>query len=675
VATWTAGQTATDRLVESQKLGDALASGTIALEGVLDLALSHSKGTDRLLLVIDQFEELFTLAAPEVRARFVEAVLTVSGTKPVTLVLTMRADFTGHALVLSRSLTARMQEGVMLLGPMNRSELREIIERPALVGGLSFEPGLVERILEQIEGEPGSLPLLEFALTELWNRRRDGKLTHEALNAFGDVRGAISDRADKTFKRLDEHKKAILRRCFGRLVTVSAASEGGDTRRRARWESFMPEEQQVLELFIAARLLFTSHDAATNAKIVEVAHETLIMGWGVLKETIAGARNFWVWRQQLELLVSVWERLNRDSRALLRGKELEEATRHLAERPQEFNPDELTFLEASTQEARKQASADVAAQRLRNLRAGARKILLWSIPATAVIAFSTVQIRDTAWFQFRELIPTAMRVRDVDPEGAYAKHRLSWLRALALDGRSSLVLKELERVSLIEYESDIVTNALAVGGAIEDAERLLTKAGLSDEGGLAFYRLGSVLRRTGREEDALREFAEAEQRFRAFNTKNPDGLASGLSYVALGLSSFKNGQSKAEQAARRKTVDLLAEAERTLQPIEPSALAAIRPRRVSTLSRLGRAALRSGNTQLAMTMVAEAERLFAEAVADIGKQQDPVGEHAYYLKTYDVGYALVEVNGLAAAIQFYLSARRHWDTLGKLTSGASRETI
>src|SRR5262249_20890130 len=179
VATWQPD--VTRRNVESDVQGDHFAAKReTALETAFASAVEHSERADRLLLVVDQFEELFTMTPEADRVPFFEALLAAAAASPVTLVLTLRADFYGQAIGLSRSLSGGIERGLVTLGPMPPEELRRAIEEPARRVGLAFEPGLVDTILRDVAKQPGSLPLLEYALTELWNKRSGGWVRHDA---------------------------------------------------------------------------------------------------------------------------------------------------------------------------------------------------------------------------------------------------------------------------------------------------------------------------------------------------------------------------------------------------------------------------------------------------------------------------------------------------------------
>ncbi|MBW4474462.1 MAG: ATP-binding protein [Stenomitos rutilans HA7619-LM2] len=176
-----------DPLVLLSQRAKALQDGTVTLQDVVAEMLRQTPTTRCLLLVIDQFEELFTLCAEEERQPLLDVLL--AGVKDVPglkIVLTLRADFCGQAYAY-RPLADALHEADLKLGPMNREELRSAIERPATKKVVQLEAGLVDRILDEVGQEPGNLPLLEVALTQLWAKPRQGQLTHEAYTEIGGV--------------------------------------------------------------------------------------------------------------------------------------------------------------------------------------------------------------------------------------------------------------------------------------------------------------------------------------------------------------------------------------------------------------------------------------------------------------------------------------------------------
>ncbi len=169
----------TDRLVESRKMAQKLTAGEVTLLQIADRVLEKLGESRQLLLILDQFEELYTLCpAKKLQHRFIDQLLDIIASgqgrrqAPGVVLMTMRADFMGQALGY-RPWADALQEASLLMGPMNREELRAAIEKPAEKQGAAFEPGLVERILDDVGDKPGNLPLLEFTLAQLWEAQDD----------------------------------------------------------------------------------------------------------------------------------------------------------------------------------------------------------------------------------------------------------------------------------------------------------------------------------------------------------------------------------------------------------------------------------------------------------------------------------------------------------------------
>jgi WD40 repeat protein len=337
--------TETDRLAEVGKLASHLAEGRVALRDVVVRALEKQPGTDCMLLVADQWEELYTFGRNEpARRRFLDEILDATAQGPLTVVLTLRGDFFGHVLS-DRSLADRLQGAVINLGPMNRDELKLAVENPAQKVGLTFEPGLVNRILEDVEKEPGNLPLMEFVLTEMWGKRRGRLLLHEAYEAMGGVQGAIAQRADEVFARLTSQEQKTAHRVFLHLVRPGQGT--ADTRRRAVFAEVGEVARPVVQRLADARLLVTGRDEAMRQETLEVAHEALIRHWERLRGWLDQDREFLLWHQRLRGAEAEWKRTGQDAGVLLRGAPLAEAARWLAERPEDLTPAEQEFIQES----------------------------------------------------------------------------------------------------------------------------------------------------------------------------------------------------------------------------------------------------------------------------------------------------------------------------------------
>jgi tetratricopeptide (TPR) repeat protein len=340
----------TDIATESEKLGERLANGELSLASSIDLALANLTDTSRLLAIVDQFEELFTgVQRDEEPGAFIRQMLAASHDTRLTILLTLRADFYGHALKF-RELSEAIEIGLVNVSEMTRQELRQAIEAPATLAGLRFEAGLVERIVDHIDHQPGSLPLLEYALTELWRRRHGNQFTHAAYDGIGGVGGAITHRAETQFEKLTAAQKKVALPALARLVRVSSTSEGGtDTRQIVKLVTLSSDEQNVVRIFAEkdSRLVVTGRDETSGEETVEVAHEALIRSWDRLREWIDKNREFLTWCQRLDLFLAEWQRTLENTGALLSGVYLEEARRWSSQRGQDLNPEQRRYIQVS----------------------------------------------------------------------------------------------------------------------------------------------------------------------------------------------------------------------------------------------------------------------------------------------------------------------------------------
>ncbi len=338
--------TETDRLIEFNKLAEALLSRTLKLREVVDRVLAKQPGTDRLLLIADQWEELFTLCQDEAARRcFIDNILEATATTKVSAVLTLRGDFFGRAITDYRPLSDRVQGAQVNLSQMKREELRLAVEESAKKVGLTFETGLVDLMLEQARDEPGQLPLLEFVLRQLWERRRGVELHHEAYRAMGQLKGAIAAKADSVFDRLNHQEQWRVRQIFLRLVRPGEGE--ADTRRRATSTELGEEAQSLVKILADERLVVTSRMAGSVEDTVEVSHEALVRHWSHLKSWVDADRQFLVWQQRLNMMRTEWEAGQRSADLLLRRLPLHEAMDWLTKKPEYVSAEERQFVMTS----------------------------------------------------------------------------------------------------------------------------------------------------------------------------------------------------------------------------------------------------------------------------------------------------------------------------------------
>lgn len=326
-----------------------------------DIRVAGAANNARILLPIDQGEELFTVVKPAAADRFLDLLSAAAREElPLITVLAMRSDFLGR-LQQASHLTARFEE--FSLGPLPRTRYRQIIEGPARIGGIEVDDELVARAIADAE-TGDALPLLAFALRELYDRHGgDGRLTIEEYLSRGDpgagltpLDNAVRRAADATLADANPESAelAALRRAFVQSL-VMVNQEGEYARRRARWADLPGKAHRLVERFADARLLVLAE--AAGERVVEVAHEALLRKWPQLTAWLDEAREFLIGRQQLERDLHDWQTVASDKRtaALLSGLKLERARSWLLARADQLTAEQRQFIEASSQHAEREA--------------------------------------------------------------------------------------------------------------------------------------------------------------------------------------------------------------------------------------------------------------------------------------------------------------------------------
>ncbi len=303
-------------------LEDLLLAGDRGLVKAVDRYLPADT---QLLLLIDQFEELFTLTTdPAVRDGFLDLLVASvqDSTGRIRVLATIRADFFDRPL-RHPTFGELLRAGTVPISAPTDSEMRAIVTEPAAGVGISFEAGVVERIVAEVHGEAGALPLAEFALTEMFDRRDTDVLTLAAYERSGGVIAALGRRAEGIFNGLNADAQGVARRLFMRLVTPG--QDGTDTRRRLRRSELdrigVPVDalDEVLRAFGEHRLLTFDRDEVSRGATVEVAHEALIREWPRLRAWIDGNRGELILRGRLAAAVADWEQSGRSDPFLLTG--------------------------------------------------------------------------------------------------------------------------------------------------------------------------------------------------------------------------------------------------------------------------------------------------------------------------------------------------------------------
>ena len=306
------------------------------------------------LIVIDQFEELFTLTTNEtIRQDFITRLLELSQSRKV--VITMRADFWGE-VARYNLLKNEMQAHQELVAPMNADELHQAIDRQAEKVGLRFEADLGQDILEDVQGEPGAMPLLQHALLLLWERRHGRWLRLDEYRAIGGMQKAIAGTADSLYENLTPIEQERVRDIFMRLTRLGdepSHDEIRDTRRRVTIQELVPAGQNSEEVIALvskladARLVVTSEAPGTKLQVVEVTHEALIRHWPRLRTWLDEDRSSLRLRETVRQAAFDWDLHQHDESLLIhRGGRLEDA-RQLSQSPRfAFNKLEQDYLDA-----------------------------------------------------------------------------------------------------------------------------------------------------------------------------------------------------------------------------------------------------------------------------------------------------------------------------------------
>lgn len=327
-------------------------------------------GDDILLLVIDQFEELFTLVEDQTEVeRFLSAIYTAvtDPRSPVRVIVGLRADFYDRPLI-HPEFSRLLDKGVQIVTPLSTLELEQAILGPAERSGVEMESGLLSEIIADIYGQPGGLPLLQYALTDLFEHREGRTLTRKAYASIGGVRGALGRRAEQIYSGLTAAGQAAAQQIFLRLTSVGEGSE--DTRRRVSLSELhtlfprpgLSEPPEVVtqftRTFSQARLLSFDRDPVTLSPTIEVAHEALFREWSRLHEWLETNRADLRMQRLLHTASAEWTGADRDTSFLLHGARLDQFAGWSANARLALTQDEQAFLSASLAEQQRQAAQE-----------------------------------------------------------------------------------------------------------------------------------------------------------------------------------------------------------------------------------------------------------------------------------------------------------------------------
>ncbi len=365
--------------------------GPHPLEALAALQLESADPTERLVLVVDQFEELFTMCTDEdERTLFTDRIVGLTADpERAVVVVGLRGDYYDRCAAYP-ALAPLLASNQVLVGPMALDELRRAVERPARRAGVRVEAALVERVVWELGHEAGGLPLLSTALVELWFAQSDGWLRLETHESLGGVRGAVARLAESSFEQLSSEQQEAARRLFLRLVQTG--EEGTLARRRVPLTELDlgrdPELATVVATLTADRLL-TAHDGA-----VEVAHEAVLREWPRLQTWLSEDAQGRELREHLTETARRWDEQGRDAADLYRGARLSATRDWVSTHQRELNALEREFLAESTAESDHELTRQRRTnRRLKGLLAGVGVLLVLSIGAGAIalVSRSTAQ--------------------------------------------------------------------------------------------------------------------------------------------------------------------------------------------------------------------------------------------------------------------------------------------
>lgn len=478
------------------------------------------------LLIIDQFEEIFTLCTDEAaRSALINNLLTLVETPAPQhrVILTMRTDFESFVARVPQ-LLPHFEAGLVRVTPLNAAELRAVIEKPAELVGLKFESGVVDALVQDVLGEPTALPLLQFTLLKLWEHRERNRITWASYQRLGGGRLALARSADQLYEHLIPEDQVTARRILLRLVRPGEGLEVTSNRVRQgvlyQTGEARDRVERVLQKLVAADLLRVTTGERPEDTQVEVAHEALVRNWPRLVGWLEDERSRIRERLRVTDAAEQWLKLGRDPGALLRGALLEEALRYTDrnEREEEFVRASQAALAAAEQEkeairqreleqalalAKEQERlakserqwAEFQAQTATKLRQ--RAFLLTTIVVLALLCAATA-----VWFAFRTNAESARAAAASQTAlaqatvAAYARNEAVVQAALANDARSAA---EVQVQTVLTAEALARTEAAAARTAeaelADKQERLRHLAAALSYTGEQLDQLESLLSR------------------------------------------------------------------------------------------------------------------------------------------------------------------------------------
>ena len=343
-----------------------------------------------ILLVVDQFEELFTLVDNPDRARlFLDLIYQAVTDKrsPLRIIVTLRADFYDRPLMYPDfSELIRQRTEVVL--PLKPNEIEKAILGPIEQLGIRAESGLATKIVADVHEQPGALPLLQYALTELFDQRTNHTLSLQSYNQLGGTLGILASRADEVYSALNASQQEAARQMFLRLITLGEGTE--DTRRRTLRSELMSIDERDMEIVIDAfdesRLLTFDYDPVSKEPTVEVAHEAIIREWGTLRNWLDASRDDIRQQRLLNAATQEWRKADQEVSYVLQGSRLSQFVQWAEQTTLALTLEEDQFLQASLVEQEHQAQLEAERRAQRHALERRVRRILTALVAVLLIA-------------------------------------------------------------------------------------------------------------------------------------------------------------------------------------------------------------------------------------------------------------------------------------------------
>ncbi|MEM9954653.1 MAG: WD40 repeat domain-containing protein, partial [Chloroflexota bacterium] len=419
------------------------------------------------LLFIDQFEEAFTLVSDEdERIHFLHSILNAvhDERSRIKVIVTLRADFYDRPLLYA-DFGNLIRTNTELVLPLSQRELEASIIEPAKRVGITLEAGLVQAITNDVIERPGALPLLQYALTELFERRSGRVMTLLAYQDIGGTTGALARRAEELFQSFNGEEKNATRQLFMRLVTLGEGTD--DTRRRAMQSELLSLNigahamRTVIEQFGKYRLLTFDHDPQTRGSTVEVAHEALIRQWERVRGWLDENREALRLHRRLTSATDEWEQSRRDMSFLARGMRLQQFETILEDNDIALNKNEKIFLEMSV-DARQQRDQEERERKQREemLEERARRRLQLLASVLAIAALVSIGFAGFAYLAQQDAQRSAAEADD------------NFNTAVAAQSTVEDTVRELSTSQFISVQREAETRSLALAANARNAANL-----------------------------------------------------------------------------------------------------------------------------------------------------------------------------------------------------------